>query len=485
MLINIASSLKSVPKSFYYLSSRVLLGIGQLIFIKVLTSVLVPREIGKYYLLMSIVSLVSLFIINPVLMYVSRHFYSWVQNGMGWFALKRLIAFVVVVSAIVGFVLLAGNAANIVDRQLSFQGMYLLIPLLVVGSTGAGYVNELLNIIGKSQAFIFLTNFELWGKILAILLLSLICPPGVLTIVSAITVWSLLVLVISGRVLLKSMAPQPFNPVKGLIKFKEIYNFAWPFSIATGFYWCQSDGYRFILQHVSGMEALGRFVVSYNLGATLMIALDVLFHQLYMPIYYREISTETHESYTDAWNKYAKTLVGVFVPCCLFITFAGPNLARCLLHSNYWDVGEYAAFGAIAQLLRIFSSAMNNGIIAIKHTSSLIFPSAIGAIVVIIGTYLGRNSYPMIWAGSSIIFSYAIVSTLMYLNLSKKLYINFPIIELVKSIAMTSPVCVVLILSANLGFHKINSLNILTLIIVGTLLVGIQYILSKDIWFAK
>ena len=471
-----------MPKSFYYLAGRILVGIGQLVMIRVLTSVLNPVEIGKYYLLMSMVGIVSLFLITPVLMYISRHFYGWHRSGIAWSMIKKFFVFLLVVSACSALVLLVLKPFHLVGDPLSYGSLCVFIPLLIIGGTMSGYPQELLNIIGKSRTFVLLNNLELWGKIGVICLFAMLFPPIAMTVLGALTAWSLVFSIIAGTALYSCVKDVEKKNVFTFTGFRDIFNFAWPFSIAAGFYWCQTDGYRFVLQDASGLEAVGKFVVGFTLGATPVLALEGLFQQLYLPIFYKEISTETIESHTAAWNKYAQKVVRVFIPCALYAAFASPFLAHWLLHSTYWNVGIYAAFGAISQLFRIFSGTLTNGMIARKQTQAMLLPNLVGAVVVLAGTFFLAAKNPMIGTGIALVLSYIAVSIGLYFKLSNKMRIQFPFADILKSIMFIAPVCIVLAVSSRFGMATVPFLNIAVLLITGLSLLYIQYKLSKDVW---
>jgi O-antigen/teichoic acid export membrane protein len=471
-----------MPKSVYYLGGRILVGIGQLVMIRVLTSILSPAEIGKYYLLISMVGIVSLVLISPVLMYISRHFYGWHQAGIGWAMIKKLFVFLIMVSAVSTLVLIVLKPFHLLGDQLSYGSLCILIPLLISGIITSVYPQELLNIIGKFRAFVLLNNFELWGRITLICLFAMIYSPTAITVLGALTAWSLFFSIISGTVLYRCVQHVEKKNAFTVTGFRDIFNFAWPFSIASGLYWCQADGYRFVLQHVSDLEAVGKFVVGFSLGATPILAIEGLFQQMYLPIFYKEISAETIESHTAAWNKYAKKVIRVFIPFAFYGAFAGPFLAHWLLHSTYWDVGIYAAFGAISQLFRIFSGTLTNGIIARKQTAAMLAPNLIGAIMALAGTFFLAGKNPMIGTGIALVLSYLAVSIGLYFKLADKIRIQIPFTDILKSITLIAPVCIILAVSFKFGFASVPVMNILVLFITGISLIYIQYTLSKDVW---
>lgn len=433
---------------------------------------------------MSIISISSLSLINPISIYITRHYLGWCSDGFGWIIVKRFVVYIVIVGLFVAVVMFFLINLNIIQKQLSFSEIYLIIPLLIVVSTVSTYPQELLNIIGKPQAFIALTNLELWGKIGAISFSALLFLPTAITVIYSIMFWGMLFSLLSVFVLYRGIRGfkenSSFITIAGI---KNIFIFAWPFSIATGLYWCQTDGYRFVMQNVAGVESVGKFVVAFSVGATLMIALDTLFHQLYLPVYYGEIAVETMEAHISAWNKYAQKVVSVFVPAGLFVACAGPYLSFWLLHKTYWDMGAYAAFGAISQLFRIFSGAFVNGIITRKLTSGLILPNLIGAIMALTGTYFLALNSPIIGAGTSLLISYATVSLGLYFKLRNRLAIKLPVALFNKVLIAVAPVCVFLIILHRAGFSTKLVPNIIIISISGFYLIFLQWKFSRDIWF--
>ena len=475
---------KSIPPSFYYLTSRILIGIGQLAAVKVLTSIFNPIEIGKYYLIISITSILSIILINPVLIYISRHFYGWYQEGVGWLAMKKLIVYLIITSIPMSVLLLILKYSNFGQGQLLYGNLYFFIPLLVIGGAIASYPLELLNIVGKYRTFIVLSNVEVYGKIGIIIIFSFLFSPIAMTIIGAITFWVLIFPFLSGTLLYRRI--KDIKLKRDTFKFaglKEIFNFTLPFLVAAVFYWCQTDGYRFVLQQVSGAEVVGKFIVGFNLGVVFMVALDSVFHQLYMPIYYREISAETVESHTDAWNVYAQKIVKIFIPFGLYIACAGPFLAHWLLGSTYWDMGIYVAFGAICQIFRIFTVAFYNGIMLQKRTIDLLIPCLTGAVIALLGVYLFAFRSPIVGTGIILILSYASVCVGLYYKLSNKLHIQLPLAAILKSVLLVVPICIALVVSYKFGFATVPLLNIFTLLLTGLSMIYIQWILSGDVWF--
>ena len=307
MIPTIVLKFRNIPASFYLLIGRIFLGLGQLLMIRVLTSVLDSGEIGKYYLLMSVVSGIAFFAISPVISYIQRHLHGWNKKGVARIAVRKILIYLAVVgTGASGTLYLLANFISI-DLNVSMKIIVILIPTLVCVNALAGLFPDLCNLLLKYKAFVVLSNLGLWGKLGLICLFVSVFPHLVETVLFAMVCWGGLSAVVSGGYLYSVLKkPQnddnPFN----LKMLKEVFLFSGPLALAVGLYWGQSEGYRFVLKNIAGVDIVGKFVIAYTLGSVLMIAIDGIFHQIYLPIFYKKISDETDETHIAAWNKYAE-----------------------------------------------------------------------------------------------------------------------------------------------------------------------------------
>ncbi|MFC1578170.1 lipopolysaccharide biosynthesis protein [Thermodesulfobacteriota bacterium] len=477
--------LNSIPNSLYLLSGRIILGLGQLLMLRVLTGILDSSEMGKYYLVMSIISGMILLLINPVSQYIQRHLHGWNREGMARIAGYRFLILLAGIAIGTSIMMWGINFFSLMEFDLPLIFLVLVIPLLVVFVALTGLLPGLCNILGKYKAFVILSNMDLWGKIGLVGLFAVLFPDLVTTVLLAVVCWSVISVLISGRyfygLLNKPIVGQNTLDLK-MVK-NDLFAFVWPLAIAAGLYWGQSEGYRFILQRTVGVDVVGKFVVAFNLGAALMIAVDTLFHQLYLPKFYQEISAETDKGHIDAWNKYAKKVTGVCIPVGLYIACAGPFLARWFLHENYWDMGIYAAFGAISQLFRIISAAFYYGIVARKTTNLLILPYIFGTMVALVGTFFLSKQFPIQGTGSALIFSYVIVCILSYIQLKRKLDIQIPWSRIGEAILFCLPLCFLLLIAYKFGLDLRPMMNLFLLALTGLGMLAIQWRLAGDVWF--
>jgi len=458
--------LNNIPASFYLLSGRIMIGIGQLLMIRLLTSILDSGEIGKYY-------------------YIQRHLYGWNTKGLARGAINKLVIFLVVIGIVTLGILYSLKNFNLMDLNVFLKYFVIIIPLLVIIIALAGLFPILCNLLGKYKIFVILSNLDLWGKMVAVYLFTYFSSNSAETVLWAIVFWGGLFILISRRYLYRFLKkPQNNNPFN-LNTAKDIFLFSWPLVLTSGLYWGQSEGYRFILHNTSGVNIVGKFVVAYSLGAALMIAVDAVFHQLYLPIFYKEISAETVEGHIAAWNKYAEKVTGVCIPVGVYIACAGPFLAHWLVHASYRDMGIYAAFGAISQLFRIFSASFYYGIIAQKNTSLLILPGVLGATIALAGTFILSPKFPILGTGISLILSHLIVSVGCYFQLKRKLAVQMPWPRIGEAILLSLPLGFILLVAHKLGWDVMTITNLLVLVLTGLGMLYIQWRLSKDVWFQR
>jgi O-antigen/teichoic acid export membrane protein len=475
--------LNRIPTSFYLISGRVMLGFAQLVMIRVLTSILDSTEIGEYYLLMSVVSGISLFLISPVTIYIQRHLYGWNKKGIARIVIRKMLIFLAVVGIGTSAFLYVLNNLTMLDLNVSIEVLVILIPLLITLTVITSGSPVLCNLLGRYQAFVFFSNLDLWGKIAIIWLFAYIFSHSVGSVLWAMVFWGGLSALMSGSYLYHLLKKTQDDEDPFTLKMvKDIVMFSWPLALTAGLYWGQSEGYRFVLQNNSGVNAVGKFVVAYSLGAVFMVAVDSLFHQIYLPVFYKEISVETVESHIAAWNKYADKVMCVCVPVGIYIACAGPFLARWLVHANYWDMGAYAAFGAISQLFRIFSASFYFGIVAQKNTNVLILPGVLGTIIALLGTWFLSSAFPIVGTGVSLVLSHLIVSIGSYFQLKRKIAVQMPWMRIGEAILLSLPLAFLLLISYKFGWYAIPKFNLSVLLLTGLGMLYIQWRLSKDVW---
>jgi len=472
------------PRSFYYVLGRLVYGAGQIILIKVLTSTLSATEIGKYYLLLSLVSFMSLVLINPIYMYMTRHFIEWHQVGTGWAMARQFFLYTGGVALASGLLALLLRVTNIFPLE---GHLLALVPILVFCTTVSTVPNELSNLIGRVGYFNVMVNIELWGRVGFLTMVYFLLPHEAVAVAGGLAAWGALMSVAACVVLYTLTRSKESAPAADAaeIDLRAMFDYAWPFALSIGLYWCMSDGYRFALQVARNLDAVGHFVVAFSLGGTLMVAIDSLVHQIYLPSFYREIAGANEDGYRIAWEEYANKVVGVFIPCAFFIACGGPFLARWILHAEYWGLGVYAACGAFAQLFRGFAGVLSNGIYAYKKTSSLLLPNFVGALSALVFVFAAGRFDPLLGTGGALILAYFLVS----IGLARKFITmsgaRLPFREMWRSLTLVAPVCVGLMVANALGLSHSRPTNILVLVLGGVALLATLYRTSRNLFTAR
>lgn len=479
--------LNKFPTSFYYLVGRVITALGQIVLIRVLTSVLVPAQLGKYYLLIATASWFSLLLINPVSVYVSRHIYPWNEKGIADRSVRYFIGYVLFIAFLTSLVLLLLYNFHVMSLETNVFVLGLLVPAFVFFTFFSSFWPNLLNLLHRRLAFVVFSSSDVWGKILIIFLSTMVISHTAEAVFLGIVIWATVLSSISGGYLWKNLkkVSDRDKVISHSFDYGELFRFAWPLAIAVGLYWGQSQGYKFVLKYTSGMAIVGKFVVAYSLGAALVAMVESLFNQIYQPIYYKEIAPGTKGAYREAWNKLAEYGIGVYVPLGIFAACAGPYLGKWLLAPAYRDMGIYAAFGALSELFRAFSSLSYLGFVAKKDTLPFVLRGAMGTLIAIVGVWFLSKMHPLLGTGCALVLSNMVVSIALYLKLKKDMGVSFPWKKMSASLIFTAPILVLLAFGYKLRLDVSALPNVAVLSFCGLMLLYTQWKLSRDVWFEK
>jgi len=150
-------------------------------------------------------------------------------------------------------------------------------------------------------------------------------------------------------------------------------------------YWCQTDGFRFVLQRQVGTSQLGLFLVALTLGGMPVLAAEQLLVDLLTPAYYRQVASKHLPTMKAAWEVYARRLLPTAAICVGFSAASGPLLARVLLSERYQAVAAYAVYGALSRGCFVAVGPFLLWTHAIERTRSPMVAYFVGAAVALAG----------------------------------------------------------------------------------------------------
>ncbi len=383
--------MKPVRDAMILMIGRAFLGLASVISIRLYTSLLSRGQVGRYSLLSALGTAVTLALISPVAMYINRRLLEWDREGT---ARRHLVSYgryllLVTAFAVALFVLLREVVG--IGIQVSIQWLVVAVIGTVLIVTLSNTVATSINWLGYRLWFVTLTNLSAWiGLGASIFLATVIRPDAEHWLLGTILGQIPIVLVGSAILwrLLRTNVMPGIVPDVTSFSFPVVFAFAWPLVISTGLYWAQTQGYRFVLNEVAGLESVGVFTVGFTIGVSLTGVFDLLFTQFYLPIFYAEIAHGHDAAQAAAWNRYARAFLPALILMSAFVGGMGSYLARLLTGDEFRAAGRVVVWGVLAESLRqivTMLSLVAHARVDMKH---LILPSLIGVGVSLCGVYL-------------------------------------------------------------------------------------------------
>ncbi len=412
-------------KDIYIISiGRILIAVTGVVAIRLLTTFLSPAEVGRMNIILAVCGWMNLVVMNPLCLYVSRKLVDWNISGtaarhlFGW--LKSVLA-VSLLSLLVAFVL-----NPYLGIGLSYGWLVLLIGSYVAFTymfSSIGFIN----ILKRRFWFVLLNNLGLWiGLVLSVVLVLHFGRTAQLWLLGQIigfAVISLVGVIVLFRIINKDKQPRI---AEDSFSAGVLFQFIWPLSIVAFLFWCQSQGYRFIFQRMSGLDTLGLFVVGFGIGSSIMLAFDAVFNQYYHPIFYNEIANAPKQQRAFAWNKYISVFLPAVILMAIYIASNGNFLTKVLTGDRFHGIGFIVSCGAIAEGLRMIVTAVSMVSHSELEMRPLIFPSIIGTFSTLAGIMIFVSYNAFVGAGLSIVFGWLVNLFFLYSNMKKLLLIKFP-----------------------------------------------------------
>jgi O-antigen/teichoic acid export membrane protein len=264
-----------------------------------------------------------------------------------------------------------------------------------------------------------------------------------------------------------------------LSQIRNVAIFSVPLSVSVLFYWIQSQGYRFILQHRFGLEVLGIFFVTFNVGAQLMLAFETIFNQFYHPIFYEEISSGDKNARIRAWNDYAAAFLPALVLTLLFIASSGALLIKLFGDRYYWPFSYLLFFGALVEGMRIFNSAYSMAAHAEYKTSSLLLPGMAAGMLTIALVYFMPGRHIFLETAAALSLAGAVGLWVLSSEIKKIMPVKFPVVRTLKALVFSVPlfICLWLFYAFSLrGYYW----NFAFILLMGGYYLAGQYFLARN-----
>jgi len=425
---------------FVILIGRVFQVLASIFSVKLLTNMLDVAEIGRYYLLSSLLSWVSLVFINPVSTFMGRHFIEWKELNTLKSRYKIYSKYTLFVAFISVLFFAVWN--NFFGFGVSVSTLFLVLILffnIAVGEICALSITGL-NIFNKRYLYVFLTNLVSWGGMGLAFLFVVKFSKNAENWIIGFTIAKILGGMIAFLIFFKFFGKSEKDNTSNMSSFiAEIFKFSWPLAIGVGLYWIQTQGYRFVFSNIAGKETLGLFGAGYAVGSGLLTAYEQVFNQYYQPIFYKEITTDNKELRMAAVRRYAERFIPTVIvvssgiiafSSVVIVLFTAPKFAGAFV-AVIWSV--------IIETIRIIHTAYYQAAIAEKNSSILLlsgFSGALGAI----GFMFLLSRFGLNGAGIALTLSWAIMLCVQMFLMRNKMKNILPLKKILKTLLFSIPI---------------------------------------------
>ncbi len=457
----------------------VLVGIVQ---IKAITTWLSPSEVGRFYIISSLLAWAPAVFIHPLTIFMERHLLEWNPLGCAWKNYRSYLIYCFFFALIsIPFFLIIEYFFGL---GVTISPWFLALMILVTPLCGdvAGTINVGFNILGNRLSYVFFSSGGACLSIaVAVIFAGCIASNAELWIAgltSAKVIVTLFALYFFWKILKKEK-----NFLFQKLDYKKIFEFSWPMMLTTGFGWLNSQGYRFALNAASGAEFVGVFGAAYSVGAGFMSIFETLFNQYYAPFLYKGIASEKKEERELALNLYAERFISTLIPVVVFIVFGAPYILKYMTGSKFHGAVDVVVWSVFIESVRFINSLYYISGLSEKNMKILILPSMINGFAVLPLVYLFAKISPFHGTGAGLLISFLCYSAAVRFSSRETVFLKSSFKKLLKSCILSSP----LLIWAAIGvFIGSSSFLFATLMLLsgGLFMIFIEFILLKD-WAFK
>jgi len=314
----------------YIVGARAITLVGQLAYIKIYSNTLAHRDLGFYFLLLSIVAGYTALIYYPVDQYQQAHLYAYKRSGI---SLRSFLPLNLrLLGAATALVFLAMAAWYTIDGRLHFELFvcFILAQLMHVVSSIRNFLNNLEH-KAIAAAYFAAEALAKSAVLLAASWLILLTPMGV---IGAAVVSMALV-----GILILSVTMKSGQFAGGRLEsppLLDVLHFSAPISAAAVFSWLQLQGFRF-LAPFGFAETVGIYATVAGVGGSAVIAVSPILIQMYQPEIFK-----THGKFTPKYLRYAGILVAAVA---IGVAALAVPTVRVLTNKSFVSYAFIALFG--------------------------------------------------------------------------------------------------------------------------------------------
>jgi len=438
---NIINSLTSELKNIFRISNRkdlgwivigqILFGLGSLVGIKLITSLLNPGDYGMLALILTFTTLFQQIIFSPLQQSVMRFILPAKEES-------KLDEFLKIGRQLYGkaTLLVAGVSFLVIlfffiNKNQSVSQILIVTTFFTIFSAYKSTLDSLLNTLFHRRLSVIFQSSEIWLRyILASLALYLISRDVIFAMLGFfISVMITYFIEIKEFNKITSKQPELKEYSKPTNWQKLIINYGLPFSMWGIFTWLESASPRWILQLHSSTHEVGLFAASYQLGFYPMSLLSGVLLQYMVPVAFNRAGKgDDMKRINEAFNIIKTITVSAFLIVIVAFVFSivfRDFLVNILLGDKFNEVRRYfpylllgSGFYMLGQIISVYFLSQNK-------SKELLVIKILVALILVLLTFFLTVEYSISGTVFSILLAYLIYFILMLIINFKKIQYKF------------------------------------------------------------
>jgi O-antigen/teichoic acid export membrane protein len=431
ILIDIKDELKNIvlktnkTELGWIVGGQVLFGLGSLVGIKLLTTLLKPDDYGILALILTYAILFQQVIFAPLQQSALRFIAPAKEEG-------KMENFLEVVKKFFGkaTIVIAGISLIVIlfffmNGNQTLSLILIITTFYTIFSAYKATIDSLLNALFERKLSVIFQSSELWFRYLLTAFLLYIISRDVIVVMVGFC---------ASVIITYFIALWKFNRITSNQFVKEIkskdtdwgklmINYGLPFSLWGIFSWLGSASPRWILQLHSSTYAVGLFAASFQLGFYPMSLLSGVLLQYMIPIAYARAGKGDDKLRIKKVNQLITTIAliaSVFVVIIFLLSLAFNDFIVALfLGSQYYDAKKFfpyfilsSGFFTVGQILSVIYLSQNK-------SKKLLVINILAAVVLTTLSFFLSRSYSIDGIIMAYLVSYGLYLTIMFIYVQK------------------------------------------------------------------
>jgi len=458
-----------------------------LLALRIVTTMLSPEEMGRWSLLLAVTSFFALGFVNPVGMFINRRLHVWVETGKINQYIKYYATYLVGISLFSAFMLYVFNKFYVVVPGMPLLWVVSLVVCAIIFATLNQTYTPSLNMLGFRGWFVLLTlGTVITGLFMSVLLAYFMGAEAELWQAGQLF-GQVLMACVGGGIFLKLARLQKKTDSSrtsmsmSFAKLAVVFTFCWPLAISVLLTWVQSQSYRFLIQDIIGLEALGLFVVGYGVSMSLIGVYESIISTYFMPMFYKRTATEEKHEQAQAWRAYASAMLSSLIVTVTVIVVVSEEFAHVLLDEKFFQASQYIVWGALTEAARVTVGAYALLAHAGMNTKKLILPNTFAAVAAPLFVFVFVQNWQVAGVGMGLAVAGLVAIVSSHFTLSRSFEIIMPWTRLLWS----ALVSLILIVIAEVGHNIFGSsetffVSLIWLCVTGTILLLVLFVMLKS-----